>query len=56
MKNKEGDIRRGEKEIIDRKVEFFEELLNVKCEKQAGDDEEDDIGKQEEEKRLRNEN
>jgi len=38
IKNKTGYILRDEKEIVDRWKEYFEELLNVKCERQMGDD------------------
>ena len=48
-KNKKGDILRKEKEIMNRWKEYFEELLNVKCERQVGDDEEEDSEEQKEE-------
>ena len=51
IKNKDGDILREEKEIMNRWKEYFEELLNVKCERQMGDDEEEDIMEQKEEMR-----
>ena len=51
IKNKAGDILREEKEIMNRWKEYFEELLNVKCERQTGDEEEDDIKEQKEEMR-----
>ena len=51
IKNKTGDILREEKEIMDKWKEYFEELLNVKCERQTGDDEEAGIKEQKEEMR-----
>ena len=42
------NILREEKEIMNRWKEYFEELLNVKWERQMGDDE-DDIKEQKEE-------
>ena len=36
---------------MDRWKEYFEELLNVKCERQTGDDEEEDVKEQKEEMR-----
>ena len=51
VKIKKGDILRKEKEILDRWKEYFEELLNVKCERQTGDYEEQDINEQKEEMR-----
>ena len=38
-----------DKEITDRWKEHFEELLNAECEKQMGDDEEEDVKEQKEE-------
>ena len=42
---------REERETMNRWKEYFEELLNVKCERQIGDDEEGDIKEQKEETR-----
>ena len=43
VKNTTGDILREEKEIMNRWKEYFQELLNVKCERHMGDDEDEDI-------------
>jgi len=51
IKNKKGDILREEKEIVSEWREYFKELLNVKCERQIGDDEKDDIKEQKKEMR-----
>ena len=51
-KNKKGDILIEDKEIMDQWKENFEERLNVKCERQAGDDEEEDNKEQKEEMRV----
>ena len=49
IKNEKEDILREEKEIMNKWKQYFEEPWNVKCERQAGDDEEKDIGEQKEE-------
>jgi len=51
IKNEKGDILREEKEIMNRWKEYFEELLNVKCERHMRDDEEEDIKEQKEDMR-----
>ena len=49
--NKKRDILREEKDIMDIWKEYFQELLNVKCEKQTGDGEEEGIQEHKEETR-----
>ena len=43
IKNKNGDFLREKKKIMNRWKEYFEELLNVKCERQIGNDEEENV-------------
>ena len=43
IRNKDGDILREQKQNMHRWKEYFDELLNVKCERQMGDNDEEDI-------------